>query len=81
MAQGKKHVNQREIVKNLSLLHASRHSKGVGCSVNIHSKEYLMTSGNDMKMAENTYSGFIGLMKWGTIVSVIVAAIVVMLIS
>jgi len=40
-----------------------------------------MASGNDMKMAENTYSGFISLMKWGTILSVIVAAIVVLLIS
>jgi len=40
-----------------------------------------MASGNDMKMAENTYAGFIGLMKWGTILSVIAAAIVVLLIS
>ncbi|MDQ4420449.1 aa3-type cytochrome c oxidase subunit IV [Sphingobium sp. DEHP117] len=40
-----------------------------------------MASGNDMKMAEETYSGFIGLIKWGTILSVIVAVIVVLLIA
>lgn len=40
-----------------------------------------MASGNDMKMAESTYSGFVSLIKWGTIVSVIVAAVVVLIIS
>lgn len=40
-----------------------------------------MESRNDMKMAENTYVGFIGLIKWGTILSVIAAAIVVLLIA
>lgn len=40
-----------------------------------------MASGNDMKMAEETYSGFIGLIKWGTILSAIVAVIVVLLIA
>lgn len=40
-----------------------------------------MASGNDLKMAEETYSGFIGLIKWGTILSAIVAVIVVLLIA
>ncbi len=40
-----------------------------------------MASGNDMKMAEETYSGFLGLVKWGTILSAIVAVIVVLLIA
>lgn len=40
-----------------------------------------MASGNDMKMAEETYVGFIGLVKWGTIVTAIVAVIVVLLIA
>ncbi len=34
-----------------------------------------------MDSANQTYSGFVALMKWGTIASVIVAAIVVLLIS
>tara|TARA_R110000782_G_scaffold78276_8_gene155494 strand:- start:155459 stop:155581 length:123 start_codon:yes stop_codon:yes gene_type:complete len=40
-----------------------------------------MASQNDMKMAESTYSGFVSLIKWGTIISVIVAAVVVLIIS
>lgn len=40
-----------------------------------------MASGNDMKMAEDTYSGFIGLVKWGTILTAVVAVIVVLLIA
>jgi hypothetical protein len=40
-----------------------------------------MASGNDMKQAEGTYSGFIGLMKWGTIFSMIAGAIAVLLIA
>lgn len=40
-----------------------------------------MASGNDMKMAEETYSGFIGLVKWGTILSAAVAALVILIIS
>tara|TARA_B110001454_G_scaffold216460_1_gene239766 strand:- start:311 stop:433 length:123 start_codon:yes stop_codon:yes gene_type:complete len=40
-----------------------------------------MASGNDMKMAEETYSGFIGLVKWGSVITAIVAIIVVLLIA
>lgn len=40
-----------------------------------------MASQNDMKMAEETYSGFIGLVKWGTILCAIVAAVVILLIA
>ncbi|MGD9809835.1 MAG: aa3-type cytochrome c oxidase subunit IV [Sphingobium sp.] len=40
-----------------------------------------MTSHNDMKMAENTYSGFISLIKWGTILSAAVAVLVILIIA
>lgn len=40
-----------------------------------------MASGNDMKSANETYDGFIGLVKWGTISCAIVAAIVVFIIA
>ena len=36
---------------------------------------------NDIKSAQQTYTGFVGLVKWGTIASVAVAAVVVLLIS
>jgi hypothetical protein len=36
---------------------------------------------NEMKSANETYAGFVGLVKWGTIASVAVAALVVLLIS
>lgn len=40
-----------------------------------------MASQNDMKMAEETYAGFIGLVKWGTILCAIAAAVVILLIA
>lgn len=40
-----------------------------------------MASGHDMKAANNSYSGFITLVKIGAIASIIVAAFVVMLIA
>jgi Bacterial aa3 type cytochrome c oxidase subunit IV len=40
-----------------------------------------MASGNDMNAHQSTYSGFTGLMKWGVIVSVLITALVVFLIS
>ena len=41
-----------------------------------------MASGNDMKAAEETYSGFISLLKWGqSLPSLSTAAIVVLLIA
>ncbi|MEM1131508.1 MAG: aa3-type cytochrome c oxidase subunit IV [Pseudomonadota bacterium] len=40
-----------------------------------------MTSENDMDYARKTYSGFTGFVKWGTIVSAIVTAIVVMIVA
>ncbi len=40
-----------------------------------------MASGNDMKAAEQTYSGFIGLIKWTIPVIAILVAIVLALIS
>ena len=40
-----------------------------------------MASGNDMKMAEETYSGFISLLKFGTIATAVVAIFVVALIA
>lgn len=35
----------------------------------------------DISEAENTFSGFVTLMKWGTIISVIAAAFVILLIA
>ena len=40
-----------------------------------------MASGNDMKAANETYGGFIGLVKYGSVVVAIVAAGVIALIS
>jgi hypothetical protein len=40
-----------------------------------------MASGNDMKAAERTYSGFIGLIKWTLPVIAIIVAVVILLIS
>ena len=40
-----------------------------------------MASGNDIKAAEKTYSGFIGLIKWTVPVLVVLVAIVILLIS
>ena len=39
-----------------------------------------MASGNDMKMHEGTYNGFIGLVKWGTVISALVTVFVVYMI-
>ncbi|HUD92101.1 aa3-type cytochrome c oxidase subunit IV [Sphingobium sp.] len=40
-----------------------------------------MSNEGHMNSANETYHGFIGLMKWGTVASIVVAAIVVLLIS
>ena len=40
-----------------------------------------MASGNDMKAAESTYSGFIGLIKWTIPIVALIAAVVIALIS
>lgn len=40
-----------------------------------------MAANGDLKAHEQTYSGFMVLLKWGTVFSFIVAAIVVYLIS
>ncbi len=40
-----------------------------------------MTSGNDMKAAESTYAGFIGLIKVAAPVVAIITAVVIILIS
>jgi hypothetical protein len=40
-----------------------------------------MASGNDMKSAESTYHGFLGILKWGTIAAAIVTAVVILLIA
>lgn len=36
---------------------------------------------NDIKAAEQTYSGFINMAKWGTAACVVIAAFVVLIIS
>ena len=40
-----------------------------------------MASEGNMKSATQTYAGFVSLMKWGTIASAAVAALVVVLIA
>lgn len=40
-----------------------------------------MASGNDMKAHESTYSGFMTLLKWSTVLVAIVTVIVVALIA
>lgn len=40
-----------------------------------------MAQHQDMTQANDTFSGFSALMKWGTIVALVIAAIVIMLIS
>lgn len=40
-----------------------------------------MASGNEMKAAESTYSGFIGLIKWTIPVVALIAIVVIVLIS
>ncbi|MEN9925743.1 MAG: Bacterial aa3 type cytochrome c oxidase subunit [Pseudomonadota bacterium] len=40
-----------------------------------------MASGNDMKAHESTYTGFIGLVKWGSILTVLVTAFVIYMIA
>ena len=40
-----------------------------------------MAGNQDMKSAEQTYSGFLGLMKWGTVATLAVTVLVVVLIA
>jgi hypothetical protein len=40
-----------------------------------------MASGNDMKAAEKTYSGFVGLLRWTVPIIAVVVLIVILLIS
>ncbi len=42
---------------------------------------FTMASGNDMKAAASTYGSFTTLIKWGTIASLLTAAVVVVIIS
>ncbi len=41
----------------------------------------MAASGNDLNAHEKSYSLFTGLIKWGTILSLIIAAIVVLIIA
>jgi hypothetical protein len=40
-----------------------------------------MASGNDMKAAEKTYSGFVGLLRWTIPIIAVLVLIVILLIS
>ena len=40
-----------------------------------------MASGNDQKAHESTYSGFIGMVKWGVIATALVAVFVIFMIT
>jgi hypothetical protein len=41
----------------------------------------IMASGNDMKAHASTYTGFLSLVKWGSILTVLVTVLVVALIA
>lgn len=40
-----------------------------------------MASGNDIRAAQESYNGFVGIVKWGTILSIIAVTFVVGLIA
>ncbi len=40
-----------------------------------------MASGNDMKAAESTYEGFLGMLKWGSVATVVVVTFVILMIA
>jgi hypothetical protein len=40
-----------------------------------------VSSDQNIRAAEATYAGFVGLVKWGTIACVLIAALVILLIS
>lgn len=40
-----------------------------------------MASGNDMNAHESTYNGFLGLVKWGSVLTVLVVAFVIIQIA
>lgn len=40
-----------------------------------------MAGNGDMKVHEQTYGGFLGLLKWGTIASILVVVLVVYLLA
>lgn len=48
---------------------------------NVFNGGTIMAGNQDLKSAEQTYSGFLGLMKWGTVVSIAVTVLVVVLIA
>ncbi len=63
-------------------LHSALQNAGTGKTGNQYSNMGNdMASQNDMKMAETTYAGFISFVKWGTISTVIIAALVILLIA
>jgi Bacterial aa3 type cytochrome c oxidase subunit IV len=41
----------------------------------------IMAGNQDLKSAESTYSSFLGLMKWGTIATILIVALVVYLLA
>jgi Bacterial aa3 type cytochrome c oxidase subunit IV len=49
--------------------------------ITIASGDRYMTGQNDFKAAEQTYAGFLGFMKWGTIASLAVGALVILIIA
>lgn len=40
-----------------------------------------MSSSNDIKSSQQTYTGFLSMAKWGTIAAMLVAALVIFLIT
>jgi hypothetical protein len=56
-------------------------SSGYGRKEFIALREAELAGNQDMRSANETYSGFLSLLKWGTIVSIVIAAVVVLIIA
>jgi hypothetical protein len=54
---------------------------GYGRKKFIAFREAELAGNQDMRSANETYGGFLSLLKWGTIVSIVTAAIVVLIIA
>jgi len=52
---------------------ANAQSKAIG--------DTIMASGNDMRAANNTYSGFLTMFKWGAIATALVTVFVIVMIT
>jgi hypothetical protein len=58
-----------------------RSSSAIKAEAQESTGEEEMASNNDMKAHEGTYAGVMSMLKWGTIASALLAALVIILIS